>query len=125
MSNDVNEYCNVETFTWHYKIGMGWYNSTRNNKLGNFNNIHLLLRMSHLYATLSSFWTPANKTFFVGMSDAGIQFHAYQLYLVSVLHDSTKTRVQLLSAITKTKYIHDRTIPYSKMTAIVELMSEI
>ena len=68
---------------------------------------------------------PQTKLFLVGMSDAGIQFHAYQLYLVSVLHDSQKTRVQLLSSITKTNHVHDRTIPYYKMTAIVELMSEV
>ena len=65
------------------------------------------------------------KLFLVGMSDAGIQFHSYQLYLVSVLHDSQETRVQLLSPITKTNHVHDRTIPYYEMTAIVELMSEI
>ena len=65
------------------------------------------------------------KLFLVGMSDAGIQFHAYQLYLVSVLHDSRETRVQLLSSITKTNHVHDRTIPYYEMTAIVELMSEV
>ena len=59
------------------------------------------------------------------MSDAGFYFHAYQLYLVSVLHDSKKTRVQLLSSIIKTNHVHDRTIPYYEMTAIVELMSEI
>ena len=58
------------------------------------------------------------------MSDAGYHFHIYQLYLFSVLHDSQKTRVQLLSSITKTNHVHDRTIPYYKMTAIVELLSE-
>ena len=68
---------------------------------------------------------PQMKLFLVGMSDAGIQFYAYQLYLVSVLHDSQETRVQLLSSITKTNHVHDRTIPYYEMTAIVELMSEI
>ena len=80
--------------------------------------------MSHLYATLSSFRTPTHATFLVGMSDAGYLFHAYQLYLVSVLHDSQETRVQLLSSITRTNHVHDRTIPYYKMTAIVELLSE-
>ena len=68
---------------------------------------------------------PNVKHFLVGMSDAGFNFHAYQLYLVSVLHDSDKTRVQLLSSITKTNHVHDRTIPYYEMTAIVELMTEI
>ncbi len=68
---------------------------------------------------------PRTTLFLIGMFDAGFQFHAYQLYLVSVLHDSKKTRVQLLSSITKTYHVHDRTIPYYKMTAIVELMSEI
>ena len=58
------------------------------------------------------------------MSDMGIQFHAYQLYLVSVLYDSQETRVQLLSSITKTNHVHDRTIPYYEMTAVVELLSE-
>ena len=68
---------------------------------------------------------PNTKHFLVGMSDAGFNFHAYQLYLVSVLHDSDKTRVQLLSSITKTNHVHDRIIPYYEMTAIVELMTEI
>ena len=65
---------------------------------------------------------PHTQLFLVGMSDAGFYFHAYQLYLVSVLHDSKKTRVQLLSSITKTNHVHDRTIPYYEMTAIVELL---
>ena len=59
------------------------------------------------------------------MSDAGINFHAYQLYLVSVLHDCETMRVQLLSYITKTNHVHDRTFAYYEITAIVELMSEI
>ena len=67
---------------------------------------------------------PQTKLFLVGMSDVGIQFHAYQLYLVSVLHDSQETRVQLLSSITKTNHVHDRMIPYYKMTAVLELLSE-
>ena len=68
---------------------------------------------------------PCTQLFLVGMSDAGYYFHAYQLYLVSVLHDSKKTRVQLLSSITKMNHVHDRTIPYYEMTAIIELMLEI
>ena len=68
---------------------------------------------------------PNTKLYLIGMSDVGINFHAYQLYLVSVLHDCETTRVQLLSSITKTNHVHDRTIPYYEMTAIVELMSEI
>ena len=68
---------------------------------------------------------PRTQLYLVGMSDAGFYYHVYQLYLVSVLQDSTKTRVQLLSSIKKTNHIHDRTIPYYEMTAIVELMSEI
>ena len=68
---------------------------------------------------------PCSKHFLIGMSDAGFNFHAYQLYLVSVLHDSDKTRVQLLSSITKTNHVHDRTIPYYEMTTKVELMTEI
>ena len=36
---------------------------------------------------------PQTKLFLIGMSDAGIKFHAYQLYLVSVLHDSQETKV--------------------------------
>ena len=68
---------------------------------------------------------PRTKLFLIGMSDAGIQFHAYQLYLVSILHDSQETRVQLLSSITKTNHVHDRTIPYYEMTAVVELLSDI
>ena len=33
---------------------------------------------------------PHTQLFLVGMSDAGYHFHAYQLYLVSVLHDYQK-----------------------------------
>ena len=68
---------------------------------------------------------PKTTIFLVGMSDPGIQFHTYQLYLVSVLHDSQETRVQLLSSITKKNQMHDRTIPYYEMTAVVELLTEI
>ena len=67
---------------------------------------------------------PRTTLFLIGMSDAGIQFHAYKLYLVSVLHDSQETRVQLLSSITKTNHVHDQTIPYYEMTAVVELLSD-
>merc|ERR1711895_327705 len=62
---------------------------------------------------------------YIALSDAGIQYHVYQLYLVSMLHDSELTRVQLLSSITKTNHVHDRTIPYYEMTAVVELLTEI
>ena len=68
---------------------------------------------------------PRTTIFLVGTSNAGIQFHAYQLYLVSVLHDSQETRVQLLSSITKTNQMHNRTILYYEMTAVVELLTEI
>ena len=52
-------------------------------------------------------------------------FHAYQIYLVSVLHDSEVTRVQLLSSSAKTNKTHDRTAPFYELTGVVEVLIEI
>ena len=52
-------------------------------------------------------------------------FHVYQIYLVSVLHDSEVTRVQLLSSSAKTNKTHDRTAPFYELTGVVEVLIEI
>ena len=54
-----------------------------------------------------------------------MSFHAYQIYLVSVLHDSKITRVQLLSSSAKTNKTHDRTAPFYELTGVVEILMEI
>ena len=40
---------------------------------------------------------PKTEHFISGLSDASMTFHAYQIFLVSVLHDSNTTRIQLMS----------------------------
>ena len=114
----------MENSTWYHKIGMVWINSTRNDKIiiPKTYTFFLEYHTSMLRYKVSEH--PRTQLFLVGMSDAGFYYHAYWLYLVIVLYDSTKTRVQLLSSITRTNDIHDRTIPYYEMTAIVKLMSE-
>ena len=52
---------------------------------------------------------PKTDHLIIGLTDASMPFHAYQIILVSVLHDSDTTRVQLLSSSTKTNKVHDRT----------------
>ena len=52
-------------------------------------------------------------------------FHAYQIYLVNVLHDSEITRVQLLSSSAKTNKAHNRTAPFYELTGVVEVLIEI
>ena len=54
-----------------------------------------------------------------------MQFHAYQIYLVSKLHDSELTRVQLLSSSSKTNKVHGRTVPFYELTGLVEVFTEI
>ena len=52
-------------------------------------------------------------------------FHTYQIFLVSVLHDSETTRVQLLSSSAKTNKAHDRTAPFYELTGVVEVLVDI
>ena len=47
------------------------------------------------------------------------------LALVSVLHDSNITIVQLLSSSAKTNKVHDSNIPFYELTGIVEVLFEI
>ena len=57
---------------------------------------------------------PKSKYFLIGLTDASLMFHAYQIFLVSVLHDSAYTRVQLLSSSAKTnKNIIDVLAPHN------------
>ena len=64
---------------------------------------------------------PKSEHFLVGLTDASLMFHAYQIFLVTVLHDSNTTRVQLLSSSAKTNKVHDRTVPFYELTGIVEV----
>ena len=50
---------------------------------------------------------PKCEYFLIGLTDASLMFHAYQIFLVSVLHDSDITRVQLLSCSAKTNKVND------------------
>ena len=68
---------------------------------------------------------PKTEHFLIGLTDASMQFHAYQIYLVSKLHDSENTRVQLLSSSSKTNKVHGRTVPFYKLTGLVEIFTEI
>ena len=68
---------------------------------------------------------PKTKYFLIGLPDASLMFHAYQIYLVSVLHDSEITRVQLLSSSSKTNKTHDRTDLFYELTGVVEVLIEI
>ena len=68
---------------------------------------------------------PYTQHFLIGLTDASLSFHAYQIYLVSVLHDSEITRVQLLSSSAKTNKTHDRTAPFYELTGVVEILIEI
>ena len=52
-------------------------------------------------------------------------FHAYQIFLISILYDSDVTRVQLLSSNAKTNKVHDRNVPFYELTGIVEVLFEI
>ena len=52
-------------------------------------------------------------------------FHAYQIFLVRVLHDSNTTRVQLLSCSAKTNQVHDCTVPFYELAGIVEVLFEV
>ena len=63
--------------------------------------------------------------YLIGLTDASLTFHAYQIYLVSVLHDSYTTRVQLLSSSAKTNKTHDRTVPFYELPGVVEVLIEI
>ena len=51
---------------------------------------------------------PKAQYYLIGLPDASLMFHAYQIYLVSILYDSDNTRVQLLSSSAKTNKTHDR-----------------
>ena len=68
---------------------------------------------------------PKTTHYIIGLTDASMQFHAYQIYLVSVLHDSDKTKVQLLTSSTKTNKTHDRTIPFYELSGLVAILTEI
>ena len=68
---------------------------------------------------------PKTQYYLIGLTDASLMFHAYQIYLVSVLHDSDTTRVQLLSSSAKTNKTHDRTAPFYELTGVVEVLIEI
>ena len=68
---------------------------------------------------------PHTQHFLIGLTDASLSFHAYQIYLVSVLHDSEITRVQLLSSSAKTNKTHDRTAPFYELTGVVEILIEV
>ena len=68
---------------------------------------------------------PKTQYYLIGLTDASLTFHAYQIYLVSVLHDSYTTRVQLLSSSAKTNKTHDRTAPFYELTGVVEVLIEI
>ena len=62
---------------------------------------------------------PKCEYFLIGLTDASLMFHAYQIFLVSVLPDSNTTRVQLLSSSAKTNKVHDRMVQFYELTAIV------
>ena len=64
---------------------------------------------------------PKCEYFFIDLSDASLMFHAYQIFLVSVLHDSDTTRVQLLSCCAKTNKFHKRMVPFNELAGIVEV----
>ena len=66
-----------------------------------------------------------SECFFIGLADVSLMFHAYQIFLVSVLHDSDITRVQLLSSSAKTNKVHDHTVPFYELAGIVEVLFEI
>ena len=51
-------------------------------------------------------------------------FHAYQIFLVSVSHDSDITKVQLLSSSAKTNKVHDCMVPFYELVSIVEVLFE-
>ena len=68
---------------------------------------------------------PQSKYFLIGLTDASLKFNAYQIFLVSVLHNSAATRVQLLSSSAKTNKAHDRTAPFYELTGVVEVLIEI
>ena len=68
---------------------------------------------------------PKSKYYLIGLTDASLMFHAYQIFLVSVLHDSDTTSVQLLSCSAKTNKVHDRTVPFYELAGIVEVLFEI
>ena len=68
---------------------------------------------------------PKTQYYLIGLTDASLMFHAYQIYLVSVLYDSDTTRVQLLSSSAKTNKTHDRTAPFYELTGVVEVLIEI
>ena len=68
---------------------------------------------------------PYIQYYLIGLTDASLSFHAYQIYLVSVLHDSEITRVQLSSSSAKTNKTHDRTTPFCELTDVVEILMEI
>ena len=55
---------------------------------------------------------PKTNYYIIGLTDASLQFHAHQIYLVSELHDSENTKVQLLSSSSKTNKVHGRTVPF-------------
>ena len=68
---------------------------------------------------------PKTQYYLIGLTDTSLMFHAYQIYVVSILHDSDSTRVQLLSSSAKTNKTHDRTAPFYELKGVVEVLIEI
>ena len=68
---------------------------------------------------------PKAEHYLIGLTDASLQFYAFQIYLVTKLHDSDFTRVQLLSSSSKTNKVHGRTVPFYELSGLVEVFTEI
>ena len=83
------------------------------------------LESSHEMSRYNISEHPKTKYYLIGLTDASLMFHAYQIYLVSVLHDFDITRVQLLASSAKTNKTHDRTAPFYELTGVVEVLIEI
>ena len=68
---------------------------------------------------------PKTEHFIIGLTDASMTFHAYKIFLISVLQDSDTTRFHLLSSSTKINKVLDRTILFYELTRLVETLVEI